>query len=485
MSTAIVWFRRDLRLSDNPALVAGATHTRLIPLYIHDPQAEGEWGPGGATRWWLHHSLAALDSSLRTLGSQLIIREGDSGEILQALIEANGADHIYWNRCYEPALIARDSRLKEKLHQHGSTVKSSNAALLYEPWQLLKADETPYKVFTPFWKRLQQRGMPPVAAGRPQQLPPLPAGLASLRPEQLQLLPTLGWDAAFPRHWQPGETGAEQQLQHFIQAALHGYDEGRDLPSQPDTSRLSPHLHFGEISPRRIVEAITEQGHADTSPGLLHNSESYLRQLAWREFAYYLLYHFPDTPTEPFNPRFGKFRWERKRPAQLRAWQRGETGIPIVDAGMRELWQTGWMHNRVRMLAASLLTKNLLQHWHHGARWLHDTLVDADLAANSLGWQWVAGSGADAAPYFRIFNPVLQGEKFDKQGRYVRRWVPELAALPDKYLHRPWEAPVPVLADAGITLGRDYPRPIVDLKQSRQTALARYRELKQGRGERK
>jgi deoxyribodipyrimidine photo-lyase len=482
MSTAIVWFRRDLRLEDNPALAAAlATAETVIPLYIDSPMEAGAWAPGAASNWWLHHSLAALDASLRQRGSRLVIRQGPAGEALQQLISECGASHVFWNRLYEPALIARDKQLKHRLQTQGLTSQSFNASLLFEPWQVLKDNGGPYRVFTPYWKQLQRRGLPLETLPSPGQLPPVPSAIASLPFSALHLLPTHHWADGFHAHWQPGEQGAQAQLDTFLGAVLPDYDHLRDLPGSAGSSRLSPHLHFGELSPRQVVAAIEQYCQRDTVSGLLHSAENYQRQLAWRDFASYLLYHFPHTPEEPFDTRFTRFPWEPDNRPRLQAWQQGRTGIPIVDAGMRELWQSGWMHNRVRMIVASLLSKNLLQHWLHGARWFWDTLVDADLAANTLSWQWTAGCGADAAPYFRVFNPVLQGQKFDPKGRYVRRWVPEISALPDKFLHRPWETPARVLEQAGIELGKDYPEPIVDLKLSRQEALQRFQQMKHAR----
>lgn len=481
-STGLVWFRRDLRLEDNPALHAAlASCERVIPVYIHAPDEEGAGAPGAASRWWLHRSLEAFSDSLARLGSRLFIRQGDSLAQLQQLAQETGARQVFWNRLYEPAITQRDSGIKRHLTDDGITAHSFNAALLFEPWQLLKGDDTPYRVFTPYWKTMQRRGLLRETLPAPARLPPVPATLDSSPLGALSLLPERNWADGFEAHWQPGERGARLQLQHFLEADLLDYDAGRDIPARPATSRLSPHLHFGEIGPRQIAAAIEIQRHGEQTPGLLANGESYLRELAWREFAHYLLYHFPHTQESPFDTRFEQFSWNRTEPALLSAWQQGRTGLPIVDAGMRELWQTGWMHNRVRMIAASLLSKNLLYPWLEGAAWFHDTLVDADLAANTLGWQWTAGCGADAAPFFRIFNPVLQGQKFDKQGRYVRRWVPELASLPDNYLHRPWEAPPRVLSEAGIILGEHYPRPVVDLKTSRQDALERFARIKRTR----
>jgi deoxyribodipyrimidine photo-lyase len=479
MRTALLWFRRDLRLEDNPALSHALTrYERVIPLYIHAPEESAPWQPGAASNWWLHHSLAALDVSLRQRGSRLVLRRGPSPEALQRLILESKAEAVIWNRLYEPALIERDRRLKQQLREQGIAVESFNTALLFEPWQLLKENGDPYRVFTPYWKACQKRGLSQPTAPSPTTLPPLPRAIGSEKLAALELLPSIPWDSGFKPLWQPGEAGAEQQLDRFLDTALLHYDSGRDIPAEPNTARLSPSLHFGEIGPRQLVDAVDRFTATHREPGLIANSEAWLRQLVWREFAHALLYHFPHTSDTPYDPRFERFSWETHYRATLTAWQRGETGIPIVDAGMRELWHTGWMHNRVRMIVASLLSKNLLIPWQEGARWFWDTLLDADLANNSFGWQWVAGSGNDAAPYFRIFNPIRQGEKFDLQGHYVRRWLPELAALPDKYIHKPWQAPDKIVEEAGIRLGSNYPRPIVDLRVSREQALSRFKQLR-------
>ncbi len=467
MSKAILWFRQDLRLQDNPALHAALQHRQVIPIYIHDPASASPWQAGSAARWWLHHSLVALAEGLARRGSQLQVFHGDTQTILAELCRCSGAAQIHWNRRYEPAGIALDKQLKHQLQQQGVVTHSHNAALLFEPWQVLKGDGEPYRVFTPFWKACLRSGLSRPLLDAPAQLPAAES-YSTLSVGALQLLPTLPWADGFHRHWTPGEAGAKAALERFIEQGLPHYAEGRDRPDRPHTACLSPHLHLGEISPARLVAAI--QAASDRS-GLLRHGESWLRELGWREFAHYLLYHFPETTAAPFNPRFANFPW-RNDPAALSAWQRGETGFPIIDAGMRELWHTGWMHNRVRMIVASLLTKNLLIPWQQGANWFWDTLVDADLAANTLGWQWTAGCGADAAPWFRIFNPVLQGQKFDPDGAYVRRWVPELAALPNKHLHQPWKLNESKLAEYGVVLGKDYPHPIVDLATSRERALA-------------
>ncbi|WP_240125265.1 cryptochrome/photolyase family protein [Thermomonas alba] len=463
MSTALVLFRRDLRLSDHPALHAACTaHDRILPVYVHDSAADGDWAPGAASRWWLHHSLRALDQALSCQGGRLHVATGDPLTCIRQLCIASGARAVYWSRRYEPAAIAHDSALKAALRADGIEVHSHPGNLWQEPWMLTTDSGQPYRVFTPFWRRLSAQLPPPrpLPEARPRQW-----GIAdgSVPIEALKLLPVIRWDAGLAAQWTPGEAGAQELLEIFADDAVNDYAKLRDLPARHGTSRLSPHLHFGEITPRQIHAHLRERAEgADLTP--------YLRELGWREFAYHLLYHFPYTPHANFNPRFDAFPWAKDDPALLERWQRGRTGIPLVDAGMRELWQTGWMHNRVRMVVASFLTKNLRQHWLHGARWFWDTLVDADLANNTLGWQWVAGCGADAAPYFRVFNPYLQSAKFDPDAAYLKRWLPELAALPAKTLHEAWKNPS-ALAACG------YPAPMVDMAASREAALAAWEAL--------
>lgn len=487
MSTALVWFRRDLRLSDNPALHAAAQrHDHLLPVYLFAPDEEAPWAPGAASLWWLHHSLAALAESLRQRGLPLLIRRGEALTQLRALAAETGAEAVYWNRLYEPAFVARDKRVKEGLRADGLTAESGNGALLNEPWDLQTGSGDPYRVFTPFWRsasvRLQgqmQSGRAPLPAPETVTAPTKrPAGLAL---EALKLLPRIPWDRGFHDAWTPGEAGALARLEHFSERAAATYRERRDLPAVDATSRLSPALHFGEISPLQLVTRMQRLMAEEPAAGVHANAEWYVREVGWREFGHHLLFHFPTTPNLPLHEKFAAFPWRAPHDyaADLAAWQRGRTGIPIIDAGMRQLWHTGWMHNRVRMIVASFLTKNLLIPWQEGARWFWDTLVDASLANNTLGWQWASGCGADAAPYFRIFNPVLQSAKFDGAGAYIRRWVPELAALPDEALHAPWLEQASVFAAAGVTPGKPYPvQPIVDLAASRDRALAAYQRIK-------
>lgn len=477
-NTAIVWLRRDLRLSDHQALaLARERAERIVFVYIHAPADEAPWEPGGASRWWLHHSLAALAADLAGRGQRLILRHGPTLTALADLIRETGAQLVTWNRLYEPAVIARDKMIKSVLKENGIAAESCNGALLFEPWEIRTDKGEPYQVFTPFWKRCL-RELP----GLPPPLPPTDVGhpvpkLASLALDELDLLPCLPWAAGFTPLWQPGETGAHQLLER-LEETVAGYTDSRNRPGIEGTSRLSPHLHFGEISPRQIVAALTP---AATTAASATGAEAYVSELGWREFAHHLLFHYPHTPGQPLDARFAAYPWEA-HPEYLEAWRQGRTGYPIVDAGLRELWTTGWMHNRVRMIAASLLIKNLQTHWLEGARWFWDTLVDADLANNTLGWQWTAGCGADAAPYYRIFNPVLQAERFDPERRYLRRWLPEIARLPDKWIHQPWEAPESVLQAAGVKLGETYPFPIVDFRVSREQALAGYTRIKAAAG---
>lgn len=469
MPNALVWFRHDLRLDDNPALRAALDQGFTpIPVYVHAPQEEGEWSPGAASLAWLHRSLTALDADLRSRGSRLLLREGPSAPALQALVEQTGAVAVFWNRKYEPATQPRDASLKKRLREQGLQVESFNGCLLFEPWDLATQQGGPYKVFTPFWRSALAQWRAPATWDAPGALPAFEGALPGESPDAWRLAPALGWDAGFWKVWTPGEGGAREALEVFIDGALNGYRTDRDRPDRTGTSRLSPHLHFGEIAPWRITAELERARTAANSADM----DGYIRELGWREFAYHLLHHFPQTTTQNLNPRFAHFDWAKVDPKALEAWQRGRTGVPIVDAGLRELWATGYMHNRVRMIVASYLTKHLRYHWLQGARWFWDTLVDADLANNTLGWQWTAGTGADAAPYFRVFNPVTQAEKFDPKGTYIAHWVPELAAVPVPLRFAPWEKP-----DVMSRIAPDYPRrPLVDLAEGREGALAAYRK---------
>ncbi len=471
-SPVIVWFRQDLRLNDNPALAAALRQGAVLPVYILDDSAAGEWKIGSAARWWLHHSLFSLAQSL---AGGLHLFRGNAQEILLELCERTGAAGVYWNRCYEPWRIERDRIIKESLRSHEVEVQSYNGSLLWEPWQVLKRDRTPYKVFTPFYRNgCLQQPSPRKPITRPGVIKIHTDVGAALSLEELALLPQHPWHEKFENCWQPGELGAAQCLERFLADGLNGYRVGRDYPARDHVSRLSPYLHCGELSPNQVRSAAIAAG---TAQQCEQDLDHFLSELAWREFSYYQLFHFPQLPERCLQAKFEAFPW-LKQGKGYSDWTQGMTGYPIVDAGMRELWETGYMHNRVRMIVASFLVKNQLFDWRLGEKWFRDCLVDADLASNSAGWQWVAGCGADAAPYFRIFNPVTQGRKFDPEGDYVRRHLPELAELPNRYIHSPWEAPVELLKQAGLELGVGYPLPIVDLKSSRERALAAYRGMK-------
>ncbi len=475
---SIHWFRSDFRLADNPALRAAMERgVPVLPLFIWSPEEELPWSPGGASQWWLHQSLRALDSRLREIGSRLIILRGPTLESLRALVKETGADAVFWNRRYEPAVMARDAKVKEALRSDGLAVESFNAALLHEPWTIQNRSKKPFQVFTPFWKHCLEKSDPAEPLLAPKNIPSPSKWPRSLALDELELESKLNWTDGLRAAWQPGEAGAVASLHNFLSEAFVEYTDQRNRPDVNGTSRLSPHLHFGEISPRQVWHGLRQMASKRGLPVERWRASQFLTEIGWREFAHHLLFHFPHTPTEPLRADFKHFRW-RKDSAWFRVWRKGRTGYPIVDAGMRELWTTGWMHNRVRMIVASFLVKDLLLDWQEGARFFWDTLVDADLAQNTLGWQWTAGCGADAAPYFRVFNPTNQGEKCDPHGNYVRKWCPELANLPDKWLHRPHAAPTEILAAAGVELGNNYPHPVVSHAIAREVALEAFARIK-------
>lgn len=468
-----MWFRLDLRLTDNPALLAARDTGRpVLAVYVLDDKAAGEWAPGAASRWWLHHSLAALQADLKAAGAALLLLRGEAETLIPRLAEQTGAKGVYWNRRYEPWARQRDAAIKTALKDKGVDARSFNGSLLVEPWTIQTKAGDPYKVFTPYYRALQAADPPTDPAPQVRKLDGFTDAPAGAALEDWALLPEKpDWAAGFATEWTPGEAGAKTALSDFLRDRIADYAEARDRPDARGTSGLSPHLHFGEISPRQVFAAAMDR--APASKG----RETFLKEIGWREFSYNLMHHFPDFPTANFQKKFDGFAWKDDSTA-FEAWKRGRTGYPIVDAGMRQLWATGWMHNRVRMIAASFLIKDLLIDWRRGAAWFWDTLVDADLANNSANWQWVAGSGADAAPYFRIFNPVTQGEKFDTRGAYVRRWVPELEDLPDRVIHAPWTADAETLARAGVALGETYPHPIVDHAEARKRALDAFDRIK-------
>jgi deoxyribodipyrimidine photo-lyase len=469
MKTAVIWFKNDLRLDDNLALNAAcASADRVVPVYVLDDDAAGAWKMGGASRWWLHHSLASLAKDLATRGVELVLRRGPAAQIIPALAAEVEAEQVHAARSFEPWARAQDRRVAGVLKDAGVAFKRHLSAQLFAPEDIKTKTGGVYSVYTPFSKACFEREVP-LAAGAPARI----AGIADVPGDALDdwaLQPKRpDWAGGLREAWQPGEAGATALLERFLDGPVKTYDEARNLPGVAGTSRLSPHVHFGEISPRRVWHAAQA-----AAPG--KGKDTFLKELLWREFSITLLWNNPHLPDAPLREEFSKFPWAEDRPA-LRAWQKGQTGYPIVDAGMRELWRTGWMHNRVRMITASFLVKHLLIPWQDGEKWFWDCLAEADLAANAASWQWVAGCGADAAPYFRIFNPVLQGKKFDPDGAYVRQFVPELKDLPDEFIHNPWDAPEIVLANARVKLGESYPKPIMPLMEGRDRALAAYKVI--------
>ena len=468
----IVWFQQDLRLADNGALTAAiARGGPVLPVFIWAPEEEGSWVPGAASQWWLHQSLRRLDTQLRALGAKLLLYEGPTEKILRELLTATRAAGVFWNRRYEPHARRREARLQAFLRAENYEVQDFPGALLFEPGVIRNKQGRPFQVFTPFWKHCMGLPSPSDPLPRPRKLLSCARCPEGQSLESLRLEPVPDWAGGLRAAWQPGETAALTRVKEFAHESLSAYNELRNRPDLAGTSSLSPHLHFGEVSPRQIWHQLEQKGPADRP------QSQFVAELGWREFSHHLLHHFPHTDTQPLRAEFGNFPW-RDQPGWLSAWQRGRTGYPLVDAGMRQLWKTGWMHNRVRMVAASFLVKDLMIPWQEGARWFWDTLVDADLAQNSLGWQWVAGCGADAAPFFRVFNPSSQGEKFDPQGAYVRRWVPELTELPVPWIHQPSSAPPEVLRRARIELGKTYPTPLVNHTIAREVALEAYASLK-------
>lgn len=463
----IHWFRQDLRLTDNPSLYEAAENAELLPVYILDDQNASDFRMGEASRVWLHHSLNSLDKSLK---DNLLLAIGDPLKILLGLADKYGCQTVHWNRCYEPWRVYRDTEIKKQLLKNGIEVKSFNGSLLWEPWEVLKQDGSPYRVFTPFYRKGCLNALAPRSPlPKPRKMKFAGNIDRSTTIEDLKLRPDIPWDEQLASSWKIGEAGAKKTLKKFLDIGIDGYKEGRNFPAEDKTSRLSPHLHFGELSPNQVWHAIKTIGENN-------DIDNFCSELGWREFSYNLLYHNPKLPEKNIQTKFDKFPWKTSR-HHLIAWQKGKTGYPIIDAGMRELWNTGYMHNRVRMIVGSFLVKNLMIHWREGFSWFWDCLVDADLANNAASWQWIAGCGVDAAPYFRIFNPVTQSQKFDKKGNYIKKWVPELNNLPEKYLHAPYDAPENILKEADINLGENYPAPIVELKQSREQALSAFKSL--------
>ncbi len=464
--TTLLWLRQDLRLSDHPALAFAAARGRVVPVYILDPAEK----LGGASLWALGEILKDLSARFEKLGAPLLVREGNPAIVLQNLIKETGADCLAFSRRYEPQARAQEQEIQKKLKIE---IQSFNASLLFEPWEIKTKAGSPFKVFTPFYKACYSAPPPSAPLGTIKNIKtivmPAQAGIPFVFKTEEK------WESKFASAWQMTEKAAQERLKHFIDEALVSYKTNRDRPDKDGTSMLSPFLHFGLLSPRQIWFAV-QRAMAERTE-LQASGEVFLKELLWREFSYHLLFHFPDMPEKPLQKSFARFPW-RKDDVALKAWQKGETGYPIVDAGMRQLWQTGWMHNRVRMIVASFLVKDLLLPWQEGESWFWDALLDADLANNAASWQWVAGCGADAAPYFRVFNPVLQGKKFDSDGAYIKRYVPELKGLNGSSLHEPWRADRAVLKKAGVILGKNYPKPLVDHAVARKRALESLKKSK-------
>lgn len=469
----IVMFQKDFRVYDNPALFEAVQSGEVVPVYVHDET----FSMGSASKWWLHHAIIDVQQQLEALGSTLIIRKGNTQEEILSLIEQLGITAVYWNICYDPDRLQSNKKMKMMLEGKSIICKEFNSHLLLEPWIIKKKDNTEYKVFTPFYNAFQKQVIhKPIS--KVQRIKGGNSLPASLSVSELHLLPTIRWTSHIESIWDPTEEGAYKTCKKFFSSKLASYSEGRDFPNENAHSMLAPYLSFGQISVKFMYHYLVNESTERQCSLFEKQVNSFIRQLIWREFSYYLLYHYPFTVYKPLNKSFEHFPWNNEEEL-LTVWQKGETGYPFIDAGMRELWQTGFMHNRARMAVASFLVKHLLIPWQEGAKWFMDTLLDADIANNTMGWQWVAGSGADASPYFRIFNPITQGEKFDKDGEYIRKWVPELRDMPNKYIHKPWEAPEHILQKANITLGHTYPLPLVDHKAARERALCAYKSMKE------
>ena len=473
LTPTILWFRKDLRLGDNSALKAAIERgLPVIPTFIWSPDEAGDWGPGAASKWWLHQALKSLSEALKDKGGEIVLREGDSLGQLRDIIEKTGAKRVYWNRRYESPQRELDASIKRQLRDDGIEVESFNSSLLNEPHTAATGGGNPYKVYTPYWKKVKDRPIEPIAEPDFDSLKFPDTYPQTVTLDSLGLLTHRHWHRKFDPHWVVSEAAALERLEKFLSQPVKSYNQARDIPSEDGTSSISPYLHWGLIGPRQVMHALKAK--CDLGK---EGPQVYAKEIYWREFAYNVLYHFPKTPAAPLHEKYADFPWQPDANA-LKRWQRGQTGYPIVDAGMRQLYATGWMHNRVRMVVSSLLVKHLLQDWREGARWFWDTLVDADLASNTLGWQWSAGCGADAAPYFRVFNPITQGKKFDPEGDYVKRWVPELSNLTPKYIHEPWKASEPELESFGLDLGIDYPKPIIEHSLGRKRALEALATLK-------
>lgn len=473
--SALVCFRNDFRLLDNPALFeAVRLNKQVIPVFIYDSSASGDWDLGGASKWWLHQSIKDIQKQVASLGGRLILRKGSTASVMRELVEATQASSVFWNRRYLLSERTVDAVVKEMMIDMGVEVKSFQASLLVEPWTTANKEGNPFKVYSPFWRSIKDHPIPKPLDLDFSKIQFAEENIECLGLEDLELIPKdKNWHETFHDFWKVSEMTAHDLLLNFIHQGVDGYAVDRDRPDFNGTSSLSPYLRWGQISPRQIAHALGQNCDLNAKGPMV-----YLKEIYWREFAYYVMYHFPDTTDSPLQEKYKNFPWNEDE-STLSAWKWGKTGYPIVDAGMRQLYATGWMHNRVRMIVASLLVKHLLHNWHAGAKWFWDTLVDADLSSNTLGWQWSGGCGADAAPYFRIFNPMIQGMKFDPDGEYVKRWVPELASVPAKYIHQPWEATASELKSFGVTLGQEYPIPIIEHTFGRERALEALASLKQ------
>ena len=464
----ILWFRKDLRLYDNPSIVQASAYDKILPVFIFDRHLYEYKSIGSASLWWLENSLQSLR---KRLSENLLILDGDSYEIIPKLCNLYSAEAVFWNRCYEPDRIAKDKKIKNFLKESNIKAISSNANLLWEPWTIKNKSGTFYKVFTPFYNRGCLEAEPP---RKPLDIPkvlkfqPLEGNFSLYKFKLLNK--KSHWSNKFYKYWVTGEQAARKKLKAFLLDAGNSYSEGRNFPAKKLVSKLSPYLHWGEISPFHVWHSAKKE-----MTGI--NKNVFLSEIAWREFSYYLLYHFPKINSDNLKPNFNSFKWQNNR-EHIKLWSKGKTGYPIIDAGMRELWETGYMHNRLRMITSSFLVKNLLSHWKHGEKWFWDCLLDADLANNSASWQWIAGTGTDSAPFFRIFNPITQSEKFDKEASYIRKFIPELSKLPNKFIFSPWLASDDILKKANIKLGVDYPKPIIDYKFSRSRALSEFNKLR-------
>ncbi|MFL2813241.1 MAG: cryptochrome/photolyase family protein [Candidatus Puniceispirillales bacterium] len=468
---SILWFRVDLRLSDNPAFQKAIELGKpIIPIYILDDDDANNRKLGDASKWWLHNSLKSIYSELEKVGSKILFFKGNAEDVIKKIIEETNADTVLWNRRYEPWAVKRDKSIKENLILKSKNVFSFNGSLLYEPWEIKSKIGNPLKVFTPFKRALLNKGVIFNVSKSPNTILSPSLWPSSLDIDDLDLVKNKLWTDKFANSWVPGSKTAKAKLISFKENNIHDYNKDRDIPSVLGTSKLSPHLRFGEISPKEIFIAMND---LEENDGVL----TYKSEIIWREFAHNLLWYFPDIHEKPIKNEFSKFMWDNSQ-SNFDLWTKGMTGYPIVDAGMRELWSTGWMHNRIRMVTASFLTKHLLLPWQMGEKWFWNTLLDADPASNTSGWQWVSGSGADAAPYFRIFNPIIQGQKFDPEGEYVKKFIPELKDLPSKFIHEPWKADSALLKKSDIKLGETYPLPIVDHKFARERALNKYAEIR-------